>query len=307
MSVLYALERIRNPILNVIMQLITYLGQENLFIIAAIGVFWCVNKRRGYYMLTVGFVGTALNQILKLIFRIPRPWVLDPDFTVVESAKPDAVGYSFPSGHTQAAAIVFGTTARWTDRRWVRYICIAVMLLVAFSRMYMGVHTPLDVSVSLAIGVVIVFAIYPYFANPDRSVFPMVLVMLAAAVAFALAMALYPFGADFDAAYIVNTTENAFKMLGCVAGIAIACPVEERYVKFDTAAPPVVQAVKLAVGFAVIAALRAGLKAPLNLLMPEAAAGAVRYFAIVLFAGLAWPTCFKELCRVYGNIIAAKR
>lgn len=301
MNVLYALEKIRNPFLNVIMQLITYLGQENLFILTAIGVFWCVNKRRGYYMMTVGFVGVATNQILKLIFRIPRPWVLDPNFTVVESAKPDAMGYSFPSGHTQAASVVFGTTARWTKRRWVRYTCIAAMLLVAFSRMYLGVHTPLDVSVSLIIGFVIVFAFYPYFADPNRSVFPMILVMSGLAGAFALTMMLYPFGADFDTAYIEHTAENAFKMLGCVAGIAMGCPFEERYVKFDTAAPPAVQAVKLSAGFVVIAVLRAGLKSPLNALMPEAAAGAVRYFIVVLFACLLWPMCFKGLRRLYAR------
>lgn len=301
MSVLYALEKIRNPFLNVIMQLITYLGQENLFIIAAIGVFWCVNKRRGYYMMTVGFVGVSLNQIMKLIFRIPRPWVLDPKFTVVESAKPDAMGYSFPSGHTQSASVVFGTTARWTERRWVRYVCIAATLLVAFSRMYLGVHTPLDVTASLAMGVLTVFALYPYFANPDRSVLPMILVVLGLAGAFALTMELYPFGADFDKAYIANTTENAFKIFGSVAGIAIGCPIEERYVKFDTAAPLAVQAIKLAAGFVVISILRSVLKAPLNALMPESAAGAVRYFIIVLFACPLWPMCFKGLCRFFAD------
>ena len=50
--------------------------------------------------MTVGFFGTLVNQFLKLVCRVPRPWVRDPNFTIVEAARADATGYSFPSGHT---------------------------------------------------------------------------------------------------------------------------------------------------------------------------------------------------------------
>ena len=103
MELLYWFESIRCPALDTIMSLVTHLGEETFFMVAALYVFWCVDKRRGYYLLSVGFVGTLVNQWLKIVCRVPRPWVRDPNFTIVESARVEAAGYSFPSGHTQSA------------------------------------------------------------------------------------------------------------------------------------------------------------------------------------------------------------
>ena len=161
MEVLYWLESIRNPVLDTIMQYLTYLGDELLFMLLALAVFWCVDKREGYYLLFVGFFGTIVNQFLKLWYRIPRPWVKDPNFTIVEAAREGAGGYSFPSGHTQSATGNFGCLARWHTHWGFRALCIALLAITAFSRMYLGVHTPLDVGVSLAIGLILVFAFYP--------------------------------------------------------------------------------------------------------------------------------------------------
>ena len=103
MGVLYALESIRTPALDKIMSVITLLGGELFFMVIAVTVFWCVSKREGYYLMIVGFFGTVINQFLKILCCVPRPWVKDPGFTIVESARAEATGYSFPSGHTQNA------------------------------------------------------------------------------------------------------------------------------------------------------------------------------------------------------------
>lgn len=90
MTVLYWLEGLRNPVLDALFSLITRLGEETVFLLLAVTIFWCVDKRRGYYLLFVGFFGTVVSQTLKLAFRIPRPWVRDPAFTIVESARAQA-------------------------------------------------------------------------------------------------------------------------------------------------------------------------------------------------------------------------
>ena len=97
MGVLYALESIRTPVLDKIMLIISELGGEAPFLIIAIAVFWCIDKRKGYYLMTVGFFGMILNQFLKILCCVPRPWVKDPEFTIVEPARAGATGYSFPS------------------------------------------------------------------------------------------------------------------------------------------------------------------------------------------------------------------
>ena len=284
------------------MQLVTYLGQETLFIIVAMVLFWCVDKRRGYYMMAVGFIGLAMNQILKLVFRIPRPWVRDPNFTVVESALPDANGYSFPSGHTQSASVVFGSLARWTERRWVRVASIAAMLLVAFSRMYLGVHTPADVTVSLIIGVVLSFALYPFFAKTDRDLMPLISALTIFAAVFVAVMQFYPFAVNADAVYFDETAVNAYKMLGSVVALAVSYPIEKKYIRFETNAPAPVQAVKLILGFSLTALIRGILKAPLAAILPDGAAGFIRYFMVVFFAGLVWPLSFKHISAAYNRL-----
>ena len=156
MGVLYALESIRTPALDKIMSVITLLGGELFFMVIAVTVFWCVSKREGYYLMIVGFFGTVINQFLKILCCVPRPWIKDPDFTIVESARAEATGYSFPSGHTQNAVATYGGIARYTRRGWLRVVLVVLTVLIAFSRMYLGVHTPLDVGVSFLIAAVLV-------------------------------------------------------------------------------------------------------------------------------------------------------
>ena len=88
MDILYALEKIRTPFWNGVMSAVTQLGGEVIFIVAAVVVFWCVSKWEGYYLMTIAFCGTVLNQFLKLICRVPRPWVRDPNFMLPCSAAP---------------------------------------------------------------------------------------------------------------------------------------------------------------------------------------------------------------------------
>ena len=164
MPFLYFLESIRNPILDALFALVTHLGEETFFLVIAILFFWCINKREGYYILITGLVGTVLNQIAKLFFRIPRPWDLDSNFNIIESARAEATGYSFPSGHTQNIAGTYGAIAAYNPTKRKTAVCVTIIVLVAFSRMYLGVHTPLDVIVSLLLALALVLLLRPLFA-----------------------------------------------------------------------------------------------------------------------------------------------
>lgn len=299
MKVLYALESIRTPWLDTVMAAITHLGEETVFMVAALFVFWCVSKRHGYYLLAIGFAGTVLNQFLKLLFRIPRPWVLDSDFTIVESARAQATGYSFPSGHSQNAIGTFGGIARFTRRKWVRAAAIVVAVLVPLSRMYLGVHTPLDVGVAAVIAVALVFTLYPLMERSDsrHGVMGAVLaVMLALAVGYLLFVSLYPFPADVDAANLASGVENAWKLLGATVGMLVGWWLDVRFIHFDTRAVWYVQLIKLVGGLALLLGIRAALKAPLAAALGAGAGGAVRYGVMVLFAAAVWPMVFAPLC-----------
>lgn len=303
MSFLYWLETIRNPVLDAIMSTITLLGEEVFFLIFALLVFWCVSKRRGYVLLLVGFVGIIINQLLKLTFRIPRPWVKDPSFTTVGNAQDAATGYSFPSGHTQNTVDTFGCIARGTKLLWLRITCIAIILLVAFSRMYLGVHTPLDVGVSLGIGVLLVLFVYPLFdmlLTTKRAVWFVLGAVVAVSVGLVLLTELYfPTVAGIDAVNLEEGQKNAYTMLGCSLAILPVFALDRYKIKFETDAPLLGQILKLALGAALAFAIQEGLKVPLDLIFDGHMAGrAVRYFLLVVFAGTVWPLTFPLWAKV---------
>lgn len=301
MEILYALEKIRTPFWNGVMSAVTQLGGEVIFIVAAVVVFWCVSKWEGYYLMTIAFCGTVLNQFLKLICRVPRPWVRDPNFTIVESARAEATGYSFPSGHTQNAIGLFGGMARWGGRRWVRLGLTALALVIAFSRMYLGVHTPADVGVSLVLAAALVLGLYPLMRRAQekpRYMGYVLAAMLVVSGAFVVFVEAYGFSADTDAENLASGIGNAWKMLGAVAGMTLAWLLDRRYIHFETQAVWWVQVIKVAVGMALLLAIKSGLKAPLlALLGHEGLAGGVRYFLLVLVAGAVWPLAFRPMSK----------
>ncbi|MCL1997954.1 MAG: phosphatase PAP2 family protein [Turicibacter sp.] len=108
MELLWFLEGLRTPFWDAVFSQITTLGEETILIVVFCLVFWCVNKKAGYVLGTSFFLSALAVQGLKTVFRVPRPWVSYPDFLPVGYAIDAATGYSFPSGHTQNAAVLWG-------------------------------------------------------------------------------------------------------------------------------------------------------------------------------------------------------
>ena len=294
MQFLYFLESIRIPGLNEFMLGITYFGDEIAFLVTALILFWCVDKRQGYYILSVGFLGTIANQFMKLWFRIPRPWVQDPNFTILEQAREAATGYSFPSGHTQSSVGTFGGIARTTKNKWVRIAAIVIAVLTPFSRMYIGVHTPLDVLVAAAMALVLIFVVHPVVFRKDGKYIPYLLgIMTLLAIGYLCFVEFYPFPADVDEYNLSHGLQNAYTFLGALSGLLIVYIVDEKWLRFPTKAVWWAQLLKILIGLGLVLLIKSGLKTPLNALFGELAGRAVRYFLIVIMAGIVWPLSFK--------------
>ncbi len=299
MGFLYLLEKLRMPGLNELMLTVTKLGEETAFLVIALIVFWCVDKKKGYYVMAVGFLGTILNQIVKLACRVPRPWVQDPSFTILEQAREAAAGYSFPSGHTQSAVGTFGCLAVTADKKWWRNVCIVLAFLVAFSRMYIGVHFPSDVLVGAGMACMLVALLKkPTLEGNHTSMKTVIAAMLTVSVIFLLYVSFWQFPADMDAHNLESGTKNAYTMIGSLTGVAIVYLVERRYINFPEKAVWWVQIIKIVVGLLLVLAVKEGLRAPLELILPVYVARAVRYFLIVIMAGCVWPISFKKLSRL---------
>jgi undecaprenyl-diphosphatase len=135
---------------------VTMLG-TGIVVLVMVGVaamfLWLSRHRYSAILLLVATAGgIVLNNILKLSFARPRPQVFEWGTHALSS--------SFPSGHSMSAAIVYGTVAylaaRLQRRRWTRaltmLVALGLILLIGFSRLYLGVHYPSDVAAGLVIG-----------------------------------------------------------------------------------------------------------------------------------------------------------
>ncbi|MBQ5764946.1 MAG: phosphatase PAP2 family protein [Clostridia bacterium] len=297
MDFLVWLSNFRNPVLDTFFSFITMFGEETFFIVIGLVFYWCISKKQGYYLLSVGLIGTILNQFLKLLFRIPRPWVQDPNFTIVEAAREQATGYSFPSGHTQTSVGIFGGIAVWNKNKIIRVISVALCILVPFSRLYLGVHTPLDVGVSTVLALIFIFVLYPLIKRAKNLLKTMRIVfalMTLFAAGFLIWVNLYKFPANVDISNLTHGTETAYKMLGVILGLWLSFELDQKYLNFETKAVWWVQILKLIVGLIPIIVVKSLLKAPLIALIGnEFIAGGVRYFLIAVVAGVLWPMTFK--------------
>ncbi len=311
MEFLYLLESIRNPVLDAVMLVFTEFGNEMLFIVAGMLMFWCIDKKQGYFILLTGFFGVYINQFLKITCRIPRPWVLDPDFTIVEGARAAATGYSFPSGHTQTALGCYAGLAVCRKEKWVRVGGIILALLIPFTRMYLGVHTPYDVAMSAAVALCLVFTLWALFdrrpSAVPRLMFPLMGILTAMAVAFLIytndinnyfGSLSYLYTEDIQ--NVTHALENAYKFLGCTVGMWIIYILDLKVIRFETGtAKWWAQIPKLLLGFGLLVLILEGSKPLWRLIFGDALiAHTLRYFLTVLFAGAVWPLTFKWFARL---------
>ena len=299
MAFLSWLEGLRLPFITELMLLITHLGEETAFLLIALVVYWCINKRLGYYILSVGFIGTVANQFLKMLFRVPRPWILNPEFTAVEAAKAEATGFSFPSGHTQSSVGTFGAIAFQTKYRWARILCICMAVLVPFSRMYLGVHTPQDVLVSVIIALLLIFVVYPFiFGDGKRRIKILFAGMILLSAGYLLFVHLYPFPSDVDQTRLTSGIESGYTLFGCMIGLVVVYFVDKKWLNFQVKAKWWAQIIKVILGVALVLAVKSGLKTPLNMLAGEYIGRAIRYFLMVIVAGILWPLSFQFFAKI---------
>lgn len=144
------------PWLTSAMFVVTSLGSSLIAsCIAVVFGLYLIRRRRFYWLaafLSSVYGGMLLNRILKYVFQRPRPHFDDPLLSLAS--------YSFPSGHTMTATVLFGvlaayfftTTPDWRRRVVIVFVASLLILLVGFSRMYLGVHYLSDVLGAMAEG-----------------------------------------------------------------------------------------------------------------------------------------------------------
>ncbi|MEG1895296.1 MAG: phosphatase PAP2 family protein [Oscillospiraceae bacterium] len=294
MDFLYFLSSHRSPFLDEVFLLATKFGEEILAMLLICTLLWCVNKSLAYTVGTSFFLSALAVQGLKVAFRVPRPWVLDPRFLPVSRGIKAATGYSFPSGHTQVATSIYGTIGLLAKKNWQRAVMLFLLFAVGFSRMYLGVHTPKDVVVSFLISISFSFATVHFIKkNEGRP---------SLNIAFSLclgagALALLGFALHLYSTHVltVHYVSDCCKAAGAALGFAVGVYAEKTYINYDVHCDKAYhQALKVIFGVAGLLVLRVGLKLVLG---TSLTADTLRYFLLILWVVAVWPVTFTKILK----------
>ncbi len=147
LQIIRSVQTIRTPELDFVMKLITLLGTEGFYLVALPILFWCWNREIGVRIGVLFLLSALLNFDLKHFFHLPRPFIKDPNVQVMA-----AYDFSFPSGHAQLAMVFWGFIAYLKAKPRYYIAALLIILVVGFSRIYLGVHYPTDVIAGWAIG-----------------------------------------------------------------------------------------------------------------------------------------------------------
>ena len=141
--------------LKPVMEFFTFLGEEQFYLLVSPILIWLVDYRLGFRVAVMLLLTSGFNELLKLSFRQPRPYWLDPNAATASSP---SVGYSLPSGHSQNSASIFGLLAVFLKRKWFTALMVFTIFMIGLSRVYLGVHTYFDVLSGWLVGAVVLFA-----------------------------------------------------------------------------------------------------------------------------------------------------
>lgn len=144
-------ENIANPLMDVIMKIVTTSGDAGLIWIAAIILCLVFKKtRRAGVCMAIAMILVLLicNLTLKPIIARPRPFSLKEGIELIIAAPKD---FSFPSGHT--ASSFAAAIGLFIYHKKLGIAALIWATLVAFSRLYMYVHYPTDVMAGMLVGI----------------------------------------------------------------------------------------------------------------------------------------------------------
>lgn len=231
-----------NPILDKAAEFITMMGEEYFFIVAIAIIFWCVNKKLGYRLGFTLISSLALNGAIKDIFKVPR---IFGEEGIRNLRVETATGYSFPSGHTQGSTTFWACIMKNVSKPIIHVLGTIFIVLIAFSRIYLGVHRPIDVIGAILIAMIWVHIIDKVLNVLEKSGNKRFLFI----IIIPIVLGLYFF-----------RTHNYYSASGICIGFFIGYFLESKYINFNEKGTLYQNIIKFILGVAVVLLIKAILK-----------------------------------------------
>lgn len=276
------LEGLRTSFLNAVFEGITMLGEETLIILLVVALWFAVDKKLAQQVFFITATSLSVNGIIKNFAKVPRPFTKGISCVRLDTA----TGYSFPSGHTQGFATWSSFFATKFKKSWLSILVAVLIVLVGFSRLYLGAHYPSDVIVAIALGVSFsILGNYLFEKVKDvKKLYFATLLILTPFIVYFLCVA-EPLFADL------------FKTFGMVGGLVVVSYLDE---KTEALSYDVVwwkKLVRILLGVVIAVALKEAIKLVnvFDVLQISLLIDAVRYFTVVVAVGYLCPLLFKKI------------
>lgn len=295
------------PRLLGLMTIVSALGSEEFFLVFLPAIYWSIDKRLGRQLGYIFLLSALINNMLKNIFRQPRPFWLEPDIK-----QGDADGYGIPSGHVQNVTAVFLLLAASVRRNWAWLLALLYILLMALSRLYLGVHFLQDIAVGFAVGLLVFGAFLmwqqTFFDRYSKQILGrrlllMVLIPIVLAVVYIGALLLLGLPnmdapwASFIPAAELNGHEDVVSTVAGLLGFGVGILLESSRIRFRAGGPIWQRIIRYILGIAVAIGIWAGLRAvfpaePAWLALPLRF---LRYLLLLLWVTYIAPWFFVKL------------
>ena len=305
-EILLALQRFREGVggfLTEFLQKMTFRGELNTVLVLMAVIYWAVSKELGTYLL-MGWSGNRLvNGMLKVTVCAYRPWIRDPRVVPYGNSMTTATGYSFPSGHTTNASTVYGgLTVRKDMPTALRVTLGIVVALVAFSRLFLGVHSPQDVLVGTGASLLVmwlVFKLMQWFETHPEKDMLVVCIGIVLAVALAIYAGVKPYPEDYDASgkLLVDGAKMAndtFKGVGWCIAFLVGWILERRYVGFTTEVSIPRKLTRIAIGMTLYYAVSLILVPEIKVWIPGPAGTVTSCFIQMFYVSFLFPWGIKH-------------
>lgn len=287
---------------------------ENLSLFAITGllgmpvfIYWCMSKTKGLRILGAFCFARAFTAVVKLTVCAYRPWIRDARIIPAGDAITTATGYSFPSGHTTTATSMYGgTTVEYWRSKYGRIagsIFILLLLLTAFSRNYLGVHTPQDVIVGLIVGALSIWASVRFFnyveAKPEKEN-----ILLAGGIVLCVLALIYITFKSYPMDYVNDKLlvdpqkmmNDGYKDIGSLLGFCVGRFIEKTWVKFKETGLNVKGIVMGIIGLLILVLMMKFLKGPFLSLAGTHWGGFAFHAFLIIYVVALFPMSIRAVC-----------
>ncbi len=219
-DVIHVVQQIRSPFFDLFFKTVSFTGAMIFYMIFLPFIYWCYDKKYGSRIFILILISGWFNSVLKDFINHPRPYNLDESVKIGKTGGP-----GIPSGHAQQSLVVWGFLAIWRRNRSFIYFSAAVILLIAFSRVYLGVHFPTDIFGGWIAGALILAVFWLSIDRVDlflSRINPVILAVVSIIIPALFSMIL--------------ASKSSVMSAGALSGFCVGIIIEKRYINFDSAA-----------------------------------------------------------------------